>query len=98
MQEQIDLSKLQKFYCDNVNIVSSDGVFYLVVRVGEEMTTYVFSAEHMKRLSQALVHNVGEFEKKVRKIDAEWPPAIQSPIQATDLKDSGSSGKGKKSK
>jgi hypothetical protein len=48
----------------------------------------------MKRLSQYLGVQIGEYETKHGAINAKWTPGIESPIQTKDIK--GENGLGEK--
>jgi hypothetical protein len=94
---QINLATMAKHFCQGVMIAYSNDVFFVIVDSGDAKTTYVFTPEHMKQLYQSIGYNLGEFEKKSRKIEANWSSGIQSPIQSPDLKDPSDQGnQGKK--
>ena len=81
----IDLSKLQKKFCDNIAAAFSQEFFLMGMFSGEEREVYALTPQHMKRLSQYLTTQVAEYEKKFGEIDAAWKPSIESPIQTKDL-------------
>jgi hypothetical protein len=77
---------MAKHFCQGVMIAYSNDAFFAIVDSGDAKTAYVFTPEHMKQLYQSIGYNLGEFERKSRKIEANWSPGIQSPIQSPDLK------------
>lgn len=82
----MDLSQAPKQYADNISIANNKEVFVMAVLSGSTGTAYTLSLQHMKRLAQYATHTVAEFEKINGKINAEWTPGVQSPIQFQDLK------------
>ncbi len=87
----MDLNKVPKQFCENVTVGFSQESFVMGMLNGETGTFYVLTPQHMKRLAQYLGNQIMEYEKKFPKIDAEWKPGIESPIQNKDIK--GESGK-----
>ena len=81
----MDLSKLPKQFCDNVNMGYSKEFFIIALLSGQNASIFALTPEHAKRLSLSLSHNVEEFEKNFGIINTEWFPGIQSPIQLIDL-------------
>ena len=81
----MDLNKVTKQFCENVVIGLSQELFVMGMLNGEGATFFALTPQHMKRLSQYLAHQVGEYEKNFGTINAEWSPFIQSPIQTKDL-------------
>lgn len=92
----MDLNKIPKQFCENVNIGATPEYFILGLISGEDAKTYVLTPQHAKRLSQSLAYNISEFEKRYGEIKTEWAPGIQSPMQIIDIKNEGGKGKGKK--
>lgn len=95
----MDLNKIPKQFCENVNIGATPEFFILAMLSGENAMTYALTPQHAKRLSQSLAYNIAEFEKRYGEIGTEWTPGIQSPIQILDIKkgdENGGKGKGKK--
>jgi|GEM_PF-803976 len=92
---QINLATMAKHFCQGVVIANTNDAFYAVMDTGDTKIAYVFTPEHMKQLYQSIGYNLAEFEKKSRKIEANWSPGIQSPIQQPDLKDPDDKGKKK---
>ncbi|HEC94131.1 MAG TPA: hypothetical protein ENI56_02015 [Candidatus Kaiserbacteria bacterium] len=82
----MDLNKVSKQFCENIIVGYTPESFVLAMLVGESGTAYALTPQHMKRLSQYLVDQVQEYEKKYQPIEAKWPPDVESPIQTTDLK------------
>jgi len=85
--EPFNLASEAKHYCQNVMLVTANDGFFMVMDTGNTKIAYALTPEHMKRLGKSIAYNVDEFEMKFRKIDANWSPGIESPIQSTDLKD-----------
>ena len=83
--KKVNPNEIPKQFCDSVNGGFTKESFVMIVSVGNNSMPYAFSLEHAKRFSQWLSHQVEQFEKNVRKINAEWNPNIKSPIQPTDL-------------
>ena len=81
----MDLNKVTKQFCENVVIGLSQELFVMGMLNGEGSSFFALTPQHMKRLSQYLAHQVGEYEKNFGPINAEWSPFIQSPIQTKDL-------------
>jgi hypothetical protein len=81
----MDLSKLPKQFCDNVNLGYSQEFFIAALLSGQNMSVFAFTPEHMKRLSLSLQYHIEEFEKSFGEIQTQWSPGIQSPIQMIDL-------------
>jgi hypothetical protein len=81
----MDLSKLPKQFCDNVNMGYSEEFFILALLSGQNASIFALTPEHAKRLSLSLSYNIVEFENKFGAIKTEWFPGIQSPIQMIDL-------------
>jgi hypothetical protein len=79
----MDLNKIPKEFCENVNIGTSPEFFVLAMSSGEKMSAYTLTPQHAKRLLQSFAYHVDEFEKKNGTINAQWFPGIQSPIQIT---------------
>jgi hypothetical protein len=92
-QNKIDLANVPKHFCQGVLIASTNDAFFAMVDTGGNKITYAFTPEHMKQLYQSIGYHIGEFEKKSRKIEANWSPGIESPIQSNDLKDKGGESK-----
>ncbi|MDO8624155.1 MAG: hypothetical protein Q7R54_02255 [bacterium] len=82
----MDLNKIPKQFCENVVVGHSGENFVMGMIVGETITAYAFTPQHMKRLAQNLAHQVSEYEKAMGTIEAAWSPGIESPIQTKDLK------------
>jgi len=81
----MDISKLPKQFCDNVNMGYSQEFFVLALLSGQNASIFALTPEHAKRLSLSLAHNVQEFEKKFGTIETEWFPGVQSPMQFIDI-------------
>ncbi|MBP6949191.1 MAG: hypothetical protein KBC41_02860 [Candidatus Pacebacteria bacterium] len=82
----MDLRTIPKEFCENVNIGATPEFFVFGLSSGEDECAYVFTPQHAKRLSQSLLYNVAEYEKRYGEIKTEWTPGIQSPIQMIDIK------------
>lgn len=80
----MDLNKLPKLFCENVNIGASQEFFVVTLASGEEVEAYAFTPGHAKRFAQSLMYNVSEFEKRFGEIDTKWTPGVQSPMQFID--------------
>ncbi|HCR52451.1 TPA: hypothetical protein DIV48_02260 [Candidatus Kaiserbacteria bacterium] len=85
----MDFNKIPKQFCENVIAGHSEENFVLLMSVGETAHAYALTPQHMKRLVQSLVHQLGEYEKKFGTINAKWVPGIESPLQSKDIKGSG---------
>lgn len=83
----MDLSKIPKQFCENITVAFSQEFFIVGMFTGETGIAYALTPQHLKRLSQYLAHQVGEYEKQFGVVNAEWSPGIQSPIQTKDLPD-----------
>ena len=81
----MDLSKVPKQFCENITVAFSQEFFIMGMFTGEHGIAYALTPQHLKRLSQYLAHQVGEYEKQFEVINAQWSPGIQSPIQTKDL-------------
>ena len=81
----MDLNKIPKQFCENITVAFSEETFFMGMLNGESATFYALTPQHMKRLSQYLASQVGEYEKKFGAIDAEWSPGVESPMQKDDL-------------
>lgn len=81
----MDLNKLPKQFCDNVNMGFSAEALVLALMSGQNASIFAFSPEHAKRLSLSLVHNLQQYEKTFGEIKTEWTPGVESPIQIVDL-------------
>lgn len=81
----MDLSKIPKQFCENIAVAFSQEFFVISMLTGEQGITYALTPQHMKRLSQYLTHQIADYEKQFTKIEAEWTPGIQSPIQTKDV-------------
>lgn len=94
----MDVNKIEKVFCESVNLAYSPEFFVMVVNdKGELPLAYAFTPEHMKRLHQYIGAHIGDYEKKFGQIEASWDPGIQSPIQPTDLGDIRGKNRGKNS-
>ncbi len=82
----MDLNKVAKHFCENITVGFSQEFFVMGMMTGENALFYALTPQHMKRLSQYLVVQIGEYEKKHGEINAKWTPGIESPIQTKDLK------------
>ena len=89
----MDIHKISKQFCENVNIGATPEYFILVLSSGDEQNAYTLTPQHIKRLSQSLAYNVEQFENRYGEIKTEWTPGIQSPIQVIDIKSDGKKGK-----
>jgi hypothetical protein len=95
----MDLNKIPKQFCENVNIGATPEYFILALSSGEHLSAYTLTPQHAKRLTQSLAYNIEQFEKRYGEIKTEWTPGIQSPIQMIGGKGDGNKndkGKGKK--
>lgn len=81
----IDLNKVPKQFCENITVGFSQESFVMGMLNGETAAFYALTPQHMKRLSQYLVVQIGEYERKFGAINAEWKPGIESPIQTKDI-------------
>ncbi len=82
----MDLKKIPKQFCENVNIGATPEFFILAMLSGENAMTYALTPQHAKRLSQSLAYNIAEFEKRFGEIKADWTPGVESPLQMLDIK------------
>ena len=82
----MDLQKIPKLFCENVNIGASQEFFILALLSGDNLVGYALTPEHTKRLALSLMYNIAEFEKRYGEIKTEWNPGVQSPIQIIDIK------------
>ena len=85
----MDFNKIPKQFCENVVVGHSQENFVMLMSVGEAVSAYALTPQHMKRLTQSLAHQVEEYEKSFGTINAKWSPGIESPIQSKDIKGSG---------
>jgi hypothetical protein len=83
----MDLTKIPKQFCENIAVALSKEYFVMSMLTGETGVTYALTPEHMKRLSQYVSYQIAEYEKQFGKIEAEWTPGIQSPLQTKDIID-----------
>jgi len=81
----MDLAKVPKQLCENISVAFSQEFFVMAMLAGEHATVFALTPQHMKRLSQYLVHQMSEYEKKFGDIKAEWVPGMHSPIQTKDV-------------
>lgn len=81
----MDLNKLPKQFCDNVNMGFSAEALVLALMSGQNVSVFALSPEHAKRLSLSLAYNLKEYEKNFGEIKTEWIPGVESPIQLIDL-------------
>ncbi|HCC06272.1 TPA: hypothetical protein DEP94_02875 [Candidatus Nomurabacteria bacterium] len=81
----MDLNKIPKQFCDNVNIGYNPETVILALASGQNLSVFALTPQHAKRLLLSLGHNIKEFEKNFGEIKTEWSPGIQSPIQIVDL-------------
>lgn len=81
----MDLTKIPKQFCENIAVALSKEYFVMSMLTGEAGVTYALTPQHMKRLSQYISFQIGEYEKQFGKIEAEWTPNIQSPLQTKDI-------------
>lgn len=77
----MDLNKLPKQFCENVNVGLNKEFFVMAFVAGNAVTPFAFTPEHAKRFSQLLDHNIKEYEKKNGEIKTNWAPGVQSPLQ-----------------
>ena len=71
----------EKMFCDNAKAVFSPESFLLSLASGEEIKTFAFTPQHMKRLVQHLEHTLKQYETHHGEIKAKWEPGVQSPLQ-----------------
>lgn len=76
-----DLKKAPKVLCESVSIAFTNEYFVFGMASGAQATVYSFTPEHAKRLQQYLTHQIAQYEKSHKVIDAKWDPNIVSPIQ-----------------
>lgn len=81
----MDLNKVPKQFCEKITVGYSPEYFVMGLMAGESAHFFALTPQHMKRLSQYLVAQVDEFEKKNGMISAKWTPGIESPIQTKDI-------------
>ncbi len=81
----MDFNTIPKQFCENVVVGHSQEYFAIVMNVGETVQAYALTPQHLKRLSQSLLHQLEEYEKKFGTIDAKWSPGIESPLQPKDI-------------
>ena len=81
----MDLNKAPKQFCENISVAFSQEFFVMGMLAGEAGQIYALTPQHMKRLAQYLAHQIEDYEKQFEKIDAQWTPGIQSPIQTKDV-------------
>ncbi|MCF7844059.1 DUF3467 domain-containing protein [Candidatus Gracilibacteria bacterium] len=92
----MELSKIPKQFCENVNIGATQEFFIISMLSGQNAMTYALTPAHAKRLSQSLAYNIAEFEKRFGEIKTEWTPGVESPMQMIDIKEGGNKDKDKK--
>lgn len=85
----MDLNKVPKQFCEKITIGYSQEYFVLGMMAGESAHFFALTPQHMKRLSQYIAVQVGEYEKRNGEINAQWTPGIESPIQTKDIKGEG---------
>lgn len=76
-----DLEKAPKLFCENIKIGYSNEYFVIALSSGTQATFYSLTPEHAKRLHMYLTHELANFEKKHRAIQADWSPNVVSPVQ-----------------
>ena len=81
----MDLNKIPKQFCENVNMGYSKEAFMLALISGQNIAAFALTPQHAKRLLLSLEYNLQEFEKNFGEIKTEWMPGVQSPIQMIDL-------------
>jgi hypothetical protein len=81
----MDLNKIPKQFCENVNIGYSPESVVLALTSGQNLSAFALTPQHAKRLMLSLEYNIKEFEKKFGEIKTEWSPGVQSPLQMIDL-------------
>lgn len=82
----MDLNKIPKQFCENVNIGATPEYFILALSSGVNQAAYTLTPQHAKRLTQSLAYNIEQFEQRYGEIKTEWKPGIESPIQILDVK------------
>lgn len=85
----MDLNKIPKQFCENVNIGATPEYFILALSSGVNQNAYTLTPQHAKRLTQSLAYNIEQFENRYGEIKTEWTPGIQSPIQMIEGKGDG---------
>lgn len=85
----MEFKKAPKQFCDNIQIGFSEDAFMMAVFSGESAGVFALTPQHAKKLAQYLAHNVSEYEAKHGTIDAEWTPNVKSPLQTSDIEQSG---------
>ena len=83
----MDLTKVPKQFCENINVGFTPEFFVLGLVAGDQGIAYALTPQHMKRLQQYLTHQITDYETKFGSINAQWQPGIQSPIQTKDVMD-----------
>ncbi len=81
----MDLNKVPKQFCENITVGLSQEYFVMGMLTGENGIMYALTPQHMKRLAQYLSHQIADYEQKFGKINAEWHPGVESPIQTSQL-------------
>jgi hypothetical protein len=81
----IDLNKVPKQFCENIQVGFSQEFFAMGMLNGETAAFFALTPQHAKRLAQYLAAQVADYERQFGAINAEWKPGIESPIQTKDL-------------
>lgn len=81
----MDLNKIPKQFCENVNIGYNQESVVLALTSGQNLSAFALTPQHAKRLMLSLEHNMKEFEKSFGEIKTEWYPGVQSPMQMIDI-------------
>ncbi len=88
MNNNIDITKLPKKFCENISGGFSKEFFVLGMFSGSTTDVYTLTPAHTKRLLLWLGGQVANYEKQFGEINANLPSPTKSPIQISDLKDS----------
>ncbi|MEK7604693.1 MAG: hypothetical protein AAB442_02780 [Patescibacteria group bacterium] len=89
MNEQFWRSAPKQF-ADDTNVAVMRGnagkTILLAILSGANAQVFAFTPEHMKRFSQLIAYNVGEYEKTDGEIKVEdWTPGMKSPFSVEDF-------------
>ena len=80
-RQKQNLQRLPRLFCESTMLASNPEQFLMLFSSGQHDVVYTFTPEHAKQFLQSLTHQIDDFEKNVRPINAEWNPNTPSPIQ-----------------
>ena len=86
LRQKENIEKLPRTLCESTLTAATGEGFVILLSSGATDTAYAFTPEHAKQFVQSMQHQVAEFEKNVRPINAQWTPNTPSPIQPSQNK------------